>query len=847
MAGPAGRGRRRRSCRGHAAAAVDRPADDGVHGRQPERRRAAVRTDRARLPQLPRRGHRPRGRPAALPRRRLRVGPTARPRAGPPVRRRGPLRLHHPPAGGEEPVPQPGAERRAQGGRGRPVHGAGPVARRPQDARALRQPRPVRADDLRRLRGQLVLLRHPAAAATRRPGRAARRAAPLPRTRPAGPRRRARLRRRGRPRLALPLARSQRAETGAAAHREAGLSARRGRRCRRPRLGSAALGRRLLDASPGDRRPDRRGGHRLTRRLPQLPVAATGTPGQPGPGRKVPRRDGAGAAADAGAGTTRRTVPSLRSSCGGTTRAWRGGRLSRHHRSQSASRLPVEIARGAPLDGVPNNASGSLHLDDAREILAAPDRRSGMSATDRWATGSLPTAHREPGQGRTTVGHVDAQPRQPADRRAPAAGDASRQAPGPPRGPMPPASWPVQQPLIRPTSGNLARSSPASWPWTPAEQYAGSPRDCMDNRSSGCSLPQQACDGMLPRRPGVAPGARGCGRAVRIFLSYRRGDVGGYAGRLADALHERMGSKSVFQDVLDIAPGQDYTAVVDRALENSDALLAVIGPGWLAASTPQGSPRLFAGDDYVRLEIARALDRDVRVVPVLVGGASLPAAAELPDVLQRLAQRQAVVLHDETWHQDVDGLMRSLRGEPAVPAKRRRGLVTLAVAVPLAALGAGAWWLWSPTDGGGSGQRPEPELASCTPPAGDGWTGIELSADPSGGEKVEGGSLFFTVKAASWRPHGTAWQVTLATTMEAAVPSGAYHGDWRYDSLVVAQRQFPATCFSPSPDFVDANTVGDALIGFDVTCEPVGYIELRLENDADRIDVTPPTLDTGQC
>src|SRR3954453_8017790 len=185
---------------------------------------------------------------------------------------------------------------------------------------------------------------------------------------------------------------------------------------------------------------------------------------------------------------------------------------------------------------------------------------------------------------------------------------------------------------------------------------------------------------------GGRSGARGFGRAVRIFLSYRRGDVGGYAGRPADALHERMGSKSVFQGVLDIAPGQDYTAVIDRALDNSDALLAVIGPGWLAASTPQGSPRLFAGDDYVRLEIARALDRDVRVVPVLVGGASLPAAAELPDVLQRLAQRQAVVLHDETWHQDVDGLMRSLRGEPAVPTKRRRGLVALAVAVPLVLL-----------------------------------------------------------------------------------------------------------------------------------------------------------------
>jgi len=333
---------------------------------------------------------------------------------------------------------------------------------------------------------------------------------------------------------------------------------------------------------------------------------------------------------------------------------------------------------------------------------------------------------------------------------------------------------------------------------------------------------------------------------VRIFLSYRRGDVGGYAGRLADALHERMGSKSVFQDVLDIAPGQDYTAVIDRALDDSDALLAVIGPGWLTASTPQGSPRLFAADDYVRLEIVRALDRDVRVVPVLVGGASLPAAAQLPEALQRLAQRQAVVLHDETWHQDVDGLMRSLRGEAALPTRpRRRGPIVLAVL--LVVLGAGAWWLWRPTDGGGSGQDADPEIASCAPPTGNDWSALVLSADPTGGEEVEGGELLFSVAAASWRRQGTAWQVTLSTTMEAALPSGAYHGYWRYDSLVVGQRAFAPTCFSPSPDFVDAETVGDALIGFDVTCEPVGYIELRLENDADRIDVTPPTLEPGEC
>ena len=180
---------------------------------------------------------------------------------------------------------------------------------------------------------------------------------------------------------------------------------------------------------------------------------------------------------------------------------------------------------------------------------------------------------------------------------------------------------------------------------------------------------------------------------MQVFLSYRRSDVGGYAGRLADALLQRLGPDSVFQDVVAIAPGQDFTAAIDRALDDCDAVLAVIGPGWLTSATPQGSRRLLEADDYVRLELARVLDRNVRVVPVLVGGAALPAGSELPDELQGLVRRQAVVLHDETWHQDVNGLVRSLRGEPAVPITRsRRWLVPgAAVAVALVALGAAAW------------------------------------------------------------------------------------------------------------------------------------------------------------
>jgi len=204
---------------------------------------------------------------------------------------------------------------------------------------------------------------------------------------------------------------------------------------------------------------------------------------------------------------------------------------------------------------------------------------------------------------------------------------------------------------------------------------------------------------------------------VQVFLSYRRNDVGGYAGRLTDALLQRLGAKGVFQDVIAIAPGQDFTVELDRALDDSDAVLAVIGPGWLTAATPQGAPRLLEADDYVRLELARALNRNVRVVPVLVGGAALPAATDLPDELRGLVHRQAVVLHDETWHQDVDGLVESLRGEPAVPPRhgrwwpRRRGLIAAAAGL-LVAGGVGAALLLLPS--GGSGAQSSPSEGSYT-------------------------------------------------------------------------------------------------------------------------------------
>lgn len=139
----------------------------------------------------------------------------------------------------------------------------------------------------------------------------------------------------------------------------------------------------------------------------------------------------------------------------------------------------------------------------------------------------------------------------------------------------------------------------------------------------------------MPVRGGIG------GRAVKVFLSYRRGEAGGYAGRLADTLRQRLGARSVFQDVAAITPGQDFASAIDRALDECDAVLTVIGPGWLASATPQAAPRLFDPDDYVRLELTRALHRNVPVVPVLVGGAALPTATALPEELKGLVHRQA--------------------------------------------------------------------------------------------------------------------------------------------------------------------------------------------------------------
>ncbi len=124
-----------------------------------------------------------------------------------------------------------------------------------------------------------------------------------------------------------------------------------------------------------------------------------------------------------------------------------------------------------------------------------------------------------------------------------------------------------------------------------------------------------------------------------IFISYRRDDTGGYAGRLYDRLYEHFDSTRLFRDIDNIEPGLDFVEAIEQAVGSCDVLIALIGKRWLFISGDTRKRRIDDPEDFVRLEIATALKRKICVIPVLIEGASMPSQAELPDVLRRLARR----------------------------------------------------------------------------------------------------------------------------------------------------------------------------------------------------------------
>ena len=165
-----------------------------------------------------------------------------------------------------------------------------------------------------------------------------------------------------------------------------------------------------------------------------------------------------------------------------------------------------------------------------------------------------------------------------------------------------------------------------------------------------------------------------------IFINFRTGDGHYAAGLIDERLRAEFGDDNVFRDARSMRPGTDFPPELRRRLEESTVLLAVIGPDWLTIADDAGTRRLDVSSDYVRSELAIALRLRIPVIPVLLDGVSLPAAAELPDDIASLNTRQYLRLRVRDLPQDLDRLVAELavfvplsKGRPDAASARDSG------------------------------------------------------------------------------------------------------------------------------------------------------------------------------
>jgi len=174
----------------------------------------------------------------------------------------------------------------------------------------------------------------------------------------------------------------------------------------------------------------------------------------------------------------------------------------------------------------------------------------------------------------------------------------------------------------------------------------------------------------------------------KIFISYRREDTAGYAISLHDRFADRFGADQIFIDIDNIEPGEDFVEVINQKVGACEVLVVLIGRDWLTCADESGQRRLDNHDDFVRLEVAAALERKIRVIPVLVGGASLPKPDQLCSELAPLCHRNAITLTDAGFRQDANRLIESIEraikgsGMPARKAPTSQGSTPAASAAP---------------------------------------------------------------------------------------------------------------------------------------------------------------------
>lgn len=177
-----------------------------------------------------------------------------------------------------------------------------------------------------------------------------------------------------------------------------------------------------------------------------------------------------------------------------------------------------------------------------------------------------------------------------------------------------------------------------------------------------------------------------------IFLSYRRDDAGAAAGRLYDRLVTEFGPRRVFIDVDALTPGDNATEILVRAINASNAILVIIGPNWLNGHNRH--QRLMSRPyDPIRVEVETGLTRGIRVIPILVDGASMPKATDLPPSLAPLIRRTPIALRHDTFLVDSNRLVTELRASATSTRSTRRMKLFLGVATVLVLLVAVTLWI----------------------------------------------------------------------------------------------------------------------------------------------------------
>jgi tetratricopeptide (TPR) repeat protein len=155
--------------------------------------------------------------------------------------------------------------------------------------------------------------------------------------------------------------------------------------------------------------------------------------------------------------------------------------------------------------------------------------------------------------------------------------------------------------------------------------------------------------------------------AAKVFISYRREDSAAYAGRIQDRLEREFERDLLFIDVDGIPLGLNFVKVLREEVANCGVLLAAIGRDWLDVRDKDGTRRLDNPTDFVRIEIATALQREIPVIPILLDGTSVPTADQLPEDLKELALRNGLDVRHASFHADMDKLIRELKGHVGAP------------------------------------------------------------------------------------------------------------------------------------------------------------------------------------